>query len=393
MGQTVANKYSRIVIFLFLTLAIYPTILLNASKQNVLLLGLMALSPFVWFVCRFVVGRIDIPLLLMYLLMVAFPCIFHPATVRWSTLIYTGMYVSFFIAYVKLLYCSDLTAISLMKVLRILLFAYAIVLIVQQICFFAGLPIFNAINIDVRPSAFPRLNSIGPEPAWTARNVCLMMFIYILLYQHTLNKELTLKKFWIDNHWLCISFLYVILTCGSATGILFVVLILFKFVNARSLLGVVVGAVLCVTVINRFTTISSVERVMNLIPAVMTLDERAIMHADRSGASRIIPTIQAMKHLSLTTVDGWVGHGVDYDTKIIRFPGIKANGGGFSLWLNYGALVQFLFLGVVFSVCYIKREPCSLLFCILILFGGITINIQILWFMLALFATYKFVTQ
>ena len=245
MGQMVKNKYSRIVIFLFLTLAIYPAVLLNASKQNVLLLGLMALSPFVWFVCRFVVGRIDIPLLLMYLLMVAFPCIFHPATVRWSTLIYTGMYVSFFIAYVKLLYCSDLTAVGLMKVLRLLLFAYAIVLIVQQICFFAGLPIFNAINIDVRPSAFPRLNSIGPEPAWTARNVCLMMFIYILLYQHALNKELTLKIFWADNRWLCISFLYVILTCGSATGILFVVLCGLGFFGLRGSASGCICVVLC----------------------------------------------------------------------------------------------------------------------------------------------------
>ncbi len=393
MKPRLANKYTRIVIFLLLVLAIYPAMLLNASKQNVLLLGLMALSPVVWFVCRFVVRRIDVPLLLMYFLMLALPCIFHPATVRWSTLIYTGMYVSFFIAYVKLLYCSDLTASSLMRVLKVLLFAYAIVLLVQQICFFTGLPVFNAINIDTRPGAFPRLNSIGPEPAWTARNVCLMMFIYILLYQHELSKELTLKNFWADNRWLCISFLYVILTCGSATGILFVILILFKFINVRSLLGVVVGVTLCVTVVNRFTTISSVERVMNLVPAVMTLDERAIMRADGSGASRIIPTIQALKYLSLTTVEGWVGHGVDSDIKMIRFPGIKANGGGFSLWLNYGFLVQFLFWWVVFSVCYIKGELCSLLFCVLILFGGITINIQILWFMLALFATYKYVIQ
>lgn len=392
MAESIKRRYNtRIAIIMIIMLAVYPAVFMNASKQNVILLAIMAISPLVWFYYRFVIARIDVPLITMYIFMFISPMVFHPTTMRWSTLLYTGMYISFFLAYVKILNCSTIDEKILLKVLTYIIYAYCVVLIIQQFCFFTGLPIFNAINIDIG-KGFPRLNSIGPEPSWAARNICLITFIYICLYYNINEEKPSLKRFFINNKWVCISFLWIILTGGSTTGILFSLFIILKFVNWKSTLFIF-ASILSIFVIGKITGNQSIDRFSKFIPAVVSMNEKDIWNADSSGASRVIPTIQVAKHLSLTSFDGWFGHGVDYDTSVVKIPGIKANGGGFSLWLNYGAIVMFLFWGIIVSICRIKGEPISLLFCVFILFGGISINLQILWFMLVLFVTYKFVIE
>lgn len=385
-----SKMFTVIVIFFLINITVYPAILMNASKQNILLLGLMLLSPAIWFICRFIT-KLDIAFIIMYLCMLIFPMVFHPESIRWSTLIYTGMFISFFISYTKILYCSDLSIQQLAYFFKVIIYIYAIVLIIQQICFYIGIPIFNAINIDIT-HGFPRLNSLGPEPSWTGRMICIITYLYICIWENQV-KQSSLVLFIHENKWVCFSFLYIILTCGSTTGILFFIILFFKFINIKTILPIIILFVLGVIVVKNFTMIDSIERLQRFIPAVLTLDEKAIIEADSSGSSRIIPMIQAYKFLSLTTFNGWFGHGVDYDTQIVHFAGINTNGGGISLWLNHGFIVQMLFWSIVFRICYIKREPLSIIYCVLILFGGITINIQILWFMLILFYTYKYTSK
>ena len=67
-----------------------------------------------------------------------------------------------------------------MKLIRWIIYAYAIVLIIQLGCFFTGLPIFNKINIDIN-HGFPRLNTLGAEPSWSARMIVLMLYVHICL--------------------------------------------------------------------------------------------------------------------------------------------------------------------------------------------------------------------
>ena len=382
---------TRIVIVIITMLAVYPAVFMNASKQNIILLAIMGVSPMIWLFYRFIVPRIDIPFITMYVLMFVAPMVFHPTTMRWSTLLYTGMYISLFLAYVKVLKRSNIDKKTLLNILKYIIYAYCIVLIIQQFCFFAGFPIFNAINIDI-DNGFPRLNSIGPEPSWAARNICLITFVYVCLYYNITEEKLSLKEFFKNNKWVSLSFLWVIVTGGSATGIILSLLVIFKFSNWKSIL-LILSSIILIFSIGKITGNQSIERFSKFIPAVLTMDEQAIWNADSSGASRIVPTIQVAKHLSLTTLDGLFGYGVDYDTTVVKIPGIKANGGAFSLWINHGAIVMFIFWGAILSICRIKGEPISLLFCIFFLFGGITINLQILWFMLVLFETYKFVTE
>ncbi len=386
--SNIKTKTFTIAVFFLLTaITVYPAVLMNTAKQNILVLGIMAISPITWFICRYIT-KLDVTLIVMYLCMLAFPMVLHPESIRWSTLIYTGMFISFFISYTKILHCSDFTIQQLEQFIKTIIYSYAIILILQQICFFTGIPIINAINIDIT-HGFPRLNSIGPEPAWTGRIICILTYLYICIWENNSNTN-SIKQFFQSNKWLCLATSYIVLTSGSVTGILFYTILFFKFLNIKSVIPIASFLFLGIFAIENFTTITSIERLLRFIPAVLTLDEKIIINADPSGSSRIIPMIQAFKHVSLTSIEGWFGAGVDYDTQIVNFSGINANGGGFSLWINHGFLVQILFWTIVWKICHIKKDPISIIYCVLIIFGGITINLQVLWFMLILFYTYKY---
>ena len=116
-----------------------------------------------------------------------------------------------------------------------------------------------------------------------------------------------------------------------------------------------------------------------------------IIEADGSGASRIVPTIATLKQVSLTTLDGWIGHGVDADMGIYKIGSIKTNGGAFSLWYNYGFIVQIIYLTYIIWICWVRNEWTLIAMAILYIFGGVTLNLQLLWFLLGMCCTYKYV--
>ena len=84
--------------------------------------------------------------------------------------------------------------------------------------------------------------------------------------------------------------------------------------------------------------------------AFLTLDKAKVMSADGSAAARIIPMINTLTKLDLTSFEGWFGHGVDY---------------GMSKWIfsdrimigciaDYGFL-SFLIMQLTVYACMIKR--------------------------------------
>ncbi len=392
MNQSTLSIYcTRLVVFLLLLLSIYPAFMMNAAKQNILLLAVMSISPLMLIITPKLLPQYDIPLFCMLILMIAFPFAFHFQTMRWSTLIYTSMYVCFFLSYLRILYASDINAEMFMKLIRWIIYAYAIVLIIQLGCFFTGLPIFNKINIDIN-HGFPRLNTLGAEPSWSARMIVLMLYVHICLSDYAKGYKQSLNELYHENKLLIFAFLFTLIMCGSTTGLFFGAIFLLRFIDLKSIFYIVVGLIL-ITIVAEHFELSSFTRIEKFVPALLTLDEQAIIRTDGSGASRIIPTIQAFKFITLNQFESWVGYGVDYDQSVVHFPGIKANGGLFSLWINHGVIVQLLYWYIIFSICTIKKEWMSIALAIMFIAGGVLINVQMLWFLLIMFATYKYITS
>ena len=71
-------------------------------------------------------------------------------TMRWSTVLYSCMFCVYFMAFARVLYSNGYDFSDFSKLLKGLIYAYCIVLIIQQFCVLTNLPIFNLSNYDIR---------------------------------------------------------------------------------------------------------------------------------------------------------------------------------------------------------------------------------------------------
>jgi hypothetical protein len=79
---------------------------LGKGNRNLLLIGVMGISPFIVLKFRKFYWS-DIPLVLYMFSIVTIPYIFHPESMRWSTVIYSLMFSFTYLAYKQLLYLGN----------------------------------------------------------------------------------------------------------------------------------------------------------------------------------------------------------------------------------------------------------------------------------------------
>lgn len=373
-------------------MAIAPAFALGDDNRNLLLIGAMGVSPYFFFRYPIIIPKVDFYLGSICLFMVIFPLLFHPETMRWSTVLYSCMFCVYFMAFARVLYSNGYDFSDFSKLLKGLIYAYCIVLIIQQFCVLTNLPIFNLSNYDIREPW--KLNSLMSEPSHSARIIPVLMYLYVTV-QFNLKNNYSLKNSFQDDYWVWLAFFWSMLTMVSSTAFVFMIIVFAKFINIRRF----IPSLIIIAAIGAFLFFASenksVSRVRKVMAATMTLNEKAIIKADHSASFRIVPSIQGAKFVKLTTMNDWIGYGVDADQKLIPpLPTVKAgNAGSFYLWINYGFIVAILFWAFSFRTCLIKGEWASILiwFLCIFMYGGL--NNQIIWLALILLYTYKSLTQ
>lgn len=386
----VRNKI--ILLLLLILLAVSPAFALGEGNRNLLLIGIMGLSPFFLLFYPIIIPKIDIPLIGLCTMMCCFPAIFHPDTLRWNTILYSCMYCCFFMSFTRILYNSDFSIVDLKKILKGLIYAYCIVLLIQQFCVLTGLPIFNVSNYN--PATPWKLNSLMSEPSHSARVIPLLMFFYVDVRK---NEELNydLRKSLNEDRLVWIAFLWPMITMGSSTAFIFFLIVLSHFVSFRRYFIPSLVIVLLFLSAFIFSENAAIKRARKTVLATITFNETAIIHADHSASFRIVPTIQGMHSINLVSVNDWFGHGVDADTRLIRpLPTVKrGNAGAFSVWFNFGFLAAVTYWLFSFFICYQRKKKSTILiwFLIIFLYGGF--NTQIVWLALCLSLTYKYINQ
>ena len=371
-------------------MAVSPSFALGEGNRNLLLIGVMALSPLI--IIKY--GnfyRSDIWLLLFMASIVLIPPIAHPESVRWSTIMYAIMFSITFISYKKLLYRKYFTVENYQKLLKYLIYAYFSVLLIQQFCVLTGLPIFNLGNYN--PIEPWKLNSLASEPSHSARIVALLMFSYIIIKELIVKRKYNFRLDIKQDKWVWISFLWVMLTMGSSTAFLFIVIVLLKLIQFKNLIPLFVIFGLSMILVN-VMEITSFERTYKASMATLTLDKNIILTADHSAAMRILPMIVSVEMINFTSTDGWFGYGIDYlGTFLYKvvpgYPEGASGGGLFQLWIEYGFVSFILF--VVFSLfATIKKGDYSdLVFWFMIIMFN-SVNSQIAWLFIVLFFTNKY---
>lgn len=376
---TLVNFWLYIIL---IAMSVSPAFALGADNRNLLLIGVMCLSPLV--ILRYMeFRRRDILLMSFMLCMILFPLLNHPQTMRWSTVLYTCLFCSTFMALPSLLVRNNFTTEKYLKLLKRLIYAYAIVLLIQQFCVLTEVPIFNLGNYDPRMPW--KLNSLTSEPSHSVRILAILMYCYITIKEVVSERKYSFKLDWGRDKWVWCAFLWAMVTSFSGTAFLFLAIVLLKFLTFRTFLPLIgiVAAVVGLTVIMEVT---AVERTYKTFMATLTLDERTIMKADGSAASRIVPAIVLAKNVTIFDKDGLFGHGVGQtiDDRVVDMSSVGYGRKGvagtmLTLWYDYGFIVFILFLIFTLNACIVWKDWLSFIFWAMIVFQ-LTINMQIVWF-------------
>ena len=382
---------------LIISFATSPAFALDSSNMNLLLIGVMLISPIILFISIRSISIEDILLILFMLSIIFSPLINHPETMRWSTVIYSCMFIISFITYKHLLYKDIFRIENFEKLIRYLIYAYTLVLIIQQICVLLGLPIFNLSNYS--PAEPWKLNSLTSEPSHSARIVGLLMYCYIVIKEIMLNRKYNLKNDLKVDKWIWFSFFWTMITMGSGTAFLFIFLVLSVFLSFRNLIILLLVFIILIGAIT-FFEITAFDRTWKVFLATLTLDTNKIIAADPSASVRIVPFIIISQLVDFTTFNDWFGYGVDYVKSIfstyVRIGGLPeegfTGGGMFQVWLDYGLLSFLLFVYFTFSATYLKDSIVSVFFWFLLVFMY-GVNSQIVWVTIVLLFTLNYFKQ
>ncbi len=272
--------------------------------------------------------------------------------------------------------------------------AYFITLLIQQFCVLIGLPIFNLSNYN--PNEPWKLNSLSAEPSHSGRIVGLLFFCFISVKEVIIKRNYALKLDFKDDIWIWGFFLWTMLTMGSSTAILFLILIYFKLFGLRNLFFNSLMTLFIFYFIN-ILGIKQIDRLLDTMKAFFTFDIRSIISTDHSASIRIVPLFIVSTKLDVFSINGIFGHGIDSVSSFLyRFiPGVKNNitGGGFlHIWYEYGFLT-FLFIVIFsFKVANCRGSLWNFIFWVLLVFLY-GINSQITWLCLILLFTINYFDQ
>jgi len=368
-------------------MAISPAFALGSDSRNLLLIGFMFLSPII-ILRYFEFDKKDLWLLVFLVSIVIFSPLNHPETMRWSTVLYTLMFGFTFIAYKQLLRQNKFSLINYINILRILIYSYFIVLLIQQFCVLIGLPIFNVSNYN--PEQPWKLNSLSSEPSHSARIVALLMYCYITVKESIVNRKYNFKFHFKEDKFVWIGFVWTMVTMTSGTAFFFLAVFLLKFVRFKNLLTVFILLGGIIIALN-YIEFPAAERTYKTVMATLTFDKDAIIEADHSASIRIIPFLILAGMVSLNSWDGWFGHGVDHVSTFLSdyIPGVYEgiSGGGFlQIWLEYGFISLYLFFMFSLINTYRKGDLLSIFFWFMLVFIN-GLNSQIVWLCIILLFT------
>lgn len=380
-------------------LCVNPGLTQGENHINLLLCAVMCFSPAVILFkhSRILVPRLDFPLAIVCLLVTGMPLLFHRDTVRPSTMLFTCAYCVYMMMLARLLIASRLNADGLMRLIRTLVYLFAAVLVIQQLCVLTGMPVFCAAMVYNNPW---KLNSLTAEPSHTTVTLCTLMWIYTQTLRLTRPHRgilCELKAEWLL--WLC--WLWTLFSTPNASAYLLAPLPLVAFVNRNNIWKWTLTAMAGVGVLLGISGISGSQsgRLTRTMSAIITLDEEKIIEADASASARIVPTLRGAVALAASTPSELLtGHGVDADIhEIDDRPGDDDDDCGFagifSMAYNYGLPCALVFWWVIGTCTLSRRHPLSILTFFIALQLSADYNMQLVWMVMAAGLAFKLIAD
>ena len=250
---------------------------------------------------------------------------------------------------------------------------YFIVCIIQQILTLAGIgyfPLFNMMKILDRGIG---CQSLSMEPSTFGRFMLVFYYAYVKCCEYKRDEgPFTLSELFSGEHkWVTIRFLWMMLTMGSGTAFVCLILFALYFVREHNWYYVIPTLIIGYVLIQN-SGIEALDRATNTIEATATLDKETVQETDGSAAARISPIINSL-NADFSKKETWLGYGIDYN---------KNNGLFYTqqgtLFDDYGFL--FYIYTTIFSfICGYRFWSLGCIFMFAGVGGSMNSNIQYAW--------------
>lgn len=228
---------------LYLVLMCVQIVSVEGYGVSPLKVAVMAIAPLLFLFVVPYISRVFIWGVAYYCIVLF--CAILQNYVRFSTIGYLGMFLITFIVYYNLVYSGAFTLCYFIKLLRFLIGGFAVCLILQQICLLVGvrnLPIINLCNQNFL--SLTKLPSLMIEPSHVAR---ILGCLYLAYLKCCAIEEgiISFKDIFKQKHlWVTLGFLWVMLTMGSGTAFIVLMVLSLYFVRKKTVAWIV-PIVLC----------------------------------------------------------------------------------------------------------------------------------------------------
>ena len=302
------QKILRWTIIVYLVVLNTHSFFLEPSHVSPVKIGCMALAPFI-FAFIFPVFSKAVVCGLAYW-GYCFLSAFMHGDMRFSTIGYMGLFVAAFIVFYNYIYQNVMNLELYKKIIKYLIYAFAICLLHQQACLIVGSSNFPPINlIGGSYMKLGKLPSLSLEPSHTAVILSFAFLCYLRCCQIEFCTKPTFKDlFNKDNRYVTFGFLWVMLTMGSGSAYFGMVGLMFYFLDRRNII-IILSLFLIIIIAMPYIENEQAQRAVKISRALVTGDRKLIVKSDGSGASRIIPLLNTFTKSDLMQKDTWFGHG------------------------------------------------------------------------------------
>lgn len=298
--------------------------------------------------------------------------LFHPESIRWTTLFYSAELILTYISLYHLIYVEKVFSVDLfIKVIRWLMIIYFGVFITQQFFMLIGIRVFPLINMTYDVHRGFGCYSLSMEPSTFARTMLVCYYAYIKCHEYKRgNGPFSLKELFSKEHiFITIIFLWMMCTMGCGTAFVCLIGLAAYFVRWNNWYYIVPILLLMYFIVLPAIHVEQLNRATRITTAMTTFDQSQVEEADGSGASRISPLLNSF-NADFTKKETWFGYGVDYGKRNSTF--VKQTG---TLFDDYGVL--FFIAAVAMNLaCGYRFKSLAFLFCLMGLGGGTGSNIH-----------------
>ncbi len=377
MNYSKLTRYATIFIILFATYYIPIDTRASIGWPKLVLMGSMIFTLLIYSF------RITKALIIgtTYIIYQIIAASFHPDTLRWSTLLFSMALVYTYIGFYNLVFAEHVFTIErFIKICKWIMLAYFIVCIIQQLSLLAGIKYFPLINLCQIFDRGIGCNSLAREPSTFGRTMLAFYYAYIKCCEYKRDEgPFTLKELFSGEHkWVTIRFLWMMLTMGSGTAFICLILLSGYFVRKNNWYYVVPILIGLYSLLQA-SGVEALDRATSSLEATTTLDADVVRETDGSASARIAPMINSI-NADYTKFETWLGKGIDSGLKDKR---------NRTLFDDYGFIFYLISLTLGISCAY-GFSFLAVLFLFAGVAGGAGGNIQYGWTLMMIFTCVKY---